>query len=508
MAKRISPPTKTLRFRLNHGSPHAGEWLAETQRLYNRAVEFFFGVFQQRPELCEMGGKEMLTAFEKLTHKTKRNKKPGITPPAEIELLPAMFRRASLHAAHGMAQSFFSNLSQWKTQKVKAEEKAKKKNKKLDFHIHPPVPPRVWNQSVVLYAGQYKNWDGKTVMLRLWTGKSWAWCKFQISGPDTPDGWELGSPCVVFHIGKWRLHVPIKKQEPVYPKKAEVQRQDSQTIICVVDLNISRNQACCIIQSADGKVLATLYVQGAEALHSRRKRVLGKVAVRRSQTGVIEEGVQDNKHLWRHIRAMNEYEAHRVSRRIVDFAKLHHASVIVFEYLANFRPAKGKYSTRGNEKRSYWLRGKIFRFSKYKAWNEGILSVRVNPAHTSDTCYLDETKLVRYTPGQPMEGYTEGAPLIWCPTCNHRENADRHATRNIGHRFFFPPKPFPKGKGVPLSGHVDKQEPVRPASEGECVRVGTTHGVRRPLRQPTGRGYASITQDAAHARAPKEAAGL
>jgi transposase len=507
MAKRISPPTKTLRFRMNHGSPHAGEWLAETQRLYNHAVAFYFGVFQLHPELCDLGGKDMLTAVEKLTHKTKRNKKPEITPPAEIELLPAMFRRASLHAAHGMAQSFFSNLKRWKAQKAKAEEKAKKRKKKFTFHIRPPVPPRAWNRSVVLYAGQYKKWDGKTVMLRLWTGKSWAWCKFSVSGPAISDGWDLGSPTVVFRGGKWHLHISIQKQEPIYPKGAEIQRQDAQTIICAVDLNICRNLACCTIQRSDGTIIATRYIRGGDALEHRRKRDLGKVAVRRSQTGILREEVQDNRNYWRHIRAIDEYVAHLTSRRIVDFALLHQASVIVFEHLANFRPVKGKYSARGNERRAYWLRGRIQRFTKYKAWNEGKLTVRRNPAHSSDLCYRDSTPLVRYTPGQPMVGYTEGAPMIWCPTCNHRENADRHATRNIGHRFFFP-KPISKELGVPLSEHVGKQEPVLPASEGECVRVGTALGVRRSLRQPTGRGYASITQVAAHARAPKEAAGL
>ena len=498
MAKRISPPTKTLCFRLNHGSPHAGEWLAETQRLYNRAVKFYFGVFQQQPELCDLGGKDMLTVVEKLTHKTKRNKRPGIAPPAEIEALPAMFRRASLHAAHGMAQSFFSNLARWKAQKIKAEEKARKKKKKLAFHIRPPVPPRTWNRSPVFYAGQYKQWDGKTVMLRLRTGKSWTWCKFSISGPAIPDGWAMGSPTAVPKGSHWHLHVSIQKQESLYPKKAEIQRQDAKTIICAVDLNISRNLACCTIQRSDGTIIATRYIRGGDALEHRRKRDLGKVAVRRSQTGILREEVQDNRNYWRHINAMDEYEAHRISRRIVDFSVLHHASVIVFEHLANFRPSKGKYSTRGNKRRSYWLRGRIFRFTKYKAWNEGQLTCRTNPAHTSDLCYRDSTKLVRYTPGQAIVGYTEGAPLIWCPTCNHRENADRHATRNIGHRFFFP-KPAAKATGVPLSGKVGKQELVRPASEGERVRVGTAHGVRRSLRQRTGRGYASITHVAAHA---------
>jgi hypothetical protein len=47
-----------------------------------------------------------------------------------------------------------------------------------------------------------------------------------------------------------------------------------------------------------------------------------------------------------------------MSHRIVDFARKHSATILTFEHLGNFRPQKGKYSKRSNEKRTYWLRGK------------------------------------------------------------------------------------------------------------------------------------------------------
>ena len=76
--------------------------------------------------------------------------------------------------------------------------------------------------------------------------------------------------------------------------------------------------------------------------------------------------LQDNVHLGAKIRALDEDSAHQVSHHIVEFAKAQGATVLVFEHLANFKPEKGKYSKRGNEKRSYWLRGKIFKYAKYK----------------------------------------------------------------------------------------------------------------------------------------------
>jgi putative transposase len=126
------------------------------------------------------------------------------------------------------------------------------------------------------------------------------------------------------------------------------------------------------------------------------------IARNRSQTDIIAENEQDIADLWAKIRHVDEQIAHLVSSRIVQFATKHGASILVFEHLGKLRPEQGKYSRRGNTKRAYWMKGRIFRYSKYKAWNAGgIITARVNPRNTSRECHRCHGLVVRYNQGQP-----------------------------------------------------------------------------------------------------------
>lgn len=111
---------------------------------------------------------------------------------------------------------------------------------------------------------------------------------------------------------------------------------------------------------------------------------------------------------------MDKDTAHRVSRRIVEFAPRHGATVIVFKHLGRFRPERGRYSRRANSKRAYWLRGRIFRYTCYKAWEEKIVTCRVNPCDTSRKCAVCGSPLARYGEGEPAVEYRPGAPLVCC----------------------------------------------------------------------------------------------
>src|SRR5260370_27348723 len=113
------------------------------------------------------------------------------------------------------------------------------------------------------------------------------------------------------------------------------------------------------------------------------------------------------------MRNVDEHMAHLVSARIVQFAQKHEASILVFEHLGNLKPTKGKYSKRGNEKRAYWMKGRIFNYAKYKAYNAGILTSRVRPRNTTCTCARCGASIARYCGGQEPKGYTMGAPLVY-----------------------------------------------------------------------------------------------
>jgi putative transposase len=203
-----------------------------------------------------------------------------------------------------------------------------------------------------------------------------------------------------------------------------------------VDLNINEQLAVCTIRDAEGSTLATLFIGGGQRVSGFRKRFLGRIARHRSQTGTLAKDEQDNADLWKKIRHGDEHLAHQVSCRIVQFAQAHGATILVFEHLGNLKPEQGKYSKRGNSKRAFWMKGRIFKYAKYKAYNAGILTSRVSPRNTSRECACCGSLVARYAQGQPAEDYTYGAPLVSCATCGMKGNADRNASLMIGNRLF------------------------------------------------------------------------
>src|SRR5215469_9883437 len=184
--------TKTIKQVLSYKTQHAA-WFEQTQALFNTVVGFYFEVIQAHQLVLELSSKDALTALEKLTHATEQNPHP-VMPLSEIAHdIPAMFRRAAIHAALGSAKSFYTHLAKWHKRKEQAQAREKK------FTIRPPVPPRTWNKSVTCYAGMWKSDEGSSILLKLWTGTSWAWIKIGMCGRDLPDGWEVNSPQVVRH---------------------------------------------------------------------------------------------------------------------------------------------------------------------------------------------------------------------------------------------------------------------------------------------------------------------
>ena len=276
----------------------------------------------------------------------------------------------------------------------------------------------------------------------------------------------------------------------------------------------------------------------------------------------MAEDEQDNAELWTKIRNLDEDTAHRVSRRIVAFAQGNGATIIVFEHLGRFRPERGKYSRRANEKRSYWLRGRVFEYTRYKAWEQGLVTSRVNPRGTSRECADCGHPVARYgegwtsltTGGEPATEYRPGAPLVKClnPECGMRGNADRNASRNIGQRLlarhldFVYPFYREKPPTRPLAGRASKEagvsfpqdnaqnvesaengiglqpdwsSPPEPERHGEQNRHGTArpeldgaaftqHGIPRSLRPQRSGGHAASTPSAAYPGVPEEAAAL
>jgi len=423
----MAKATLTIKQVLNYQTNHAA-WFAANQALFNQVASFYFEVIAAHENVLDLSNKEALTALEMLTHTTKKNPAPVIPLADIVKDIPAMFRRAAINAALGSARSFYSHLSQWRKRKEMALAKGKK------WTLRPPTPPRSWNKSATLYAGQWKERTGSSIVLKVWTGTCWSWIKVRITGRELPDDVEMGSPSLTQRGNQWWLHTPIEKQFAT-PGKIEKQvTTNAETKICAVDLNLNEQLAVCTIQTVEGTILATRFIGGGREIAGFRKQLLGRIARNRAQTGIIAENEQDNADLWRKIRNADEHIAHLVSARIVQFAAEQGASILVFEHPGNLQPEKGKYSRRGNTKRAFWMKGRIFNFAKYKAWNRGIITSRVNPRNTSRECHRCHALIVRYAEEQPVSGYTPGTPLCLCPECQMRGNSDRNASLVIGSR--------------------------------------------------------------------------
>jgi putative transposase len=395
----MAKATTTIKQVLNYQPNHAA-WFAANQTLFNRVAAFYFEVIAAHEKVLDLSNNDALRALEVLTHETEKNQHP-VMPLREIEEhIPAMFRRAAINAAVGSARSFFSHLKKWRTQKEKAEAKGKK------WHERPPVPPRTWNKSVPFYRGQWKERTESSILLKVWTGTCGSWINVRITGRELPTDAEAGSPSLVRRASQWWLHTPMEKP---FKSSGKIEKQvttNDDTRICGVDLNLNENIAVCTIQTIEGTILATQFLSGGKEISGFRKKPLGRIARNRHKTGIIAEGEQDNAALWNKIRAADEQVAHLVSARIVQFAKEQKATVLVFEHLGHLKPAKGKYSHRGNRKRAFWMKGRIFSYSKYKAYNAGILTSRVNPRNTRRECARCHGLVARYSATQEPEGYT------------------------------------------------------------------------------------------------------
>ncbi|MGZ3628874.1 MAG: RNA-guided endonuclease TnpB family protein [Ktedonobacteraceae bacterium] len=484
----MAKATTTNRQILNH-KPEHGVWFAANQALFNQVAAFYFSVVQAHELVLELGNQEALTALERLTHKTQKNPNP-IMPLYEIaEDVPSMFRRAAIHAALGSARSFYAHLKSWRARKEKALAKGKK------WTSRPPVPPRSWKKSATIYAGQWKERSASSIMLKVWTGSCWSWVRCRLTGRELPDGAELGSPQLVRHGKQWWLHTPVERKFSSPPKVEEQITKNAHTKICAVDMNIDGRIAVCTVQTAEGSTLATRFMSGGTAVSGFRKQQLGRIARNRSKTGLLAPGEQDNADLWRKINQRDEDFAHQVSHRIVQFATEQGATIIVFEHLGNLQPEKGRYSHRGNQKRAFWMKGRIFRYSKYKAWNQtGIITCRVNPKNTSRECARCSAQIIRYAQGQLEEGYQVGAPLVVCPVCKMRGHADRNASLNIGRKLLARSQQTP----APKEKTEEKPQTPQPRAERSAKVEGVissqdARGEKQPsiasARHGTGNGH-------------------
>ncbi|MGB8688957.1 MAG: hypothetical protein WCD53_16685 [Microcoleus sp.] len=140
------------------------------------------------------------------------------------------------------------------------------------------------------------------------------------------------------------------------------------------------------------------------------------------------------KTAWDSLSAREIEYSRTVSRELVEFANYGRADVISFEHLGNLRPKREKYSRRSNQKRAYWLKGKIYEQVKRIAYQDyAILTTRVSPMNTSRLtpwgeqlwrgCKFPSTLL-------EFDGYQKGAALV-ATVDGYKAHSGLNAARNV-----------------------------------------------------------------------------
>src|SRR2546429_3618561 len=169
-----------------HYQPEHGAWFAANQVLFNQVAAFYFEVIQAHEKILDLKDQDALPALEQLTHATKKNPCPVMPLSSIGKDIPAMFRRAAIHAALGSARSFDAQLKKWRTRRAKGRAKGKK------FLERPPVPPRLWNKPATFYFGHCKQRKGSSILLKVWTGSCWRWRKVRLTGLELTSKAEAG----------------------------------------------------------------------------------------------------------------------------------------------------------------------------------------------------------------------------------------------------------------------------------------------------------------------------
>ena len=465
--------TKTLKLGV-HKDIHAikRQAILDTQALYNHVIAFYLeffvahlGVFEEtvsttkkngNPEERHWTAQELLTFAERHTLATPAHPHP-LTPLVQTipqaDGMPTGLRRAAINHASGKAKGWVTLVKQW-------DQGGKKGSAPQLGAPHEPV---------TFYADmvEYPDFDllpqatvqQTFVAVKLWYEGQWQTVPLPIILPqyahdallaaqaerqrirteralikarkDPQEPWsneerEAVRPKVWVALSlslyakpdkrypgkvRYALHVPMETYVGT-PKKAKGQLAENPGLpVVTVDLGVNRLAVMGAFR--DSRLIATQVIQGG-ALNHKRHRLLSIISSKRVQSGRLPKDVQDNVHLWKKVRHLDDNATRQVARQIVDFALKQGAQVIVLEYLRTYQAPKEKMSRAGrkNHKRAYWLRGQIMRWVRDLAFREGILTVERNPAYTSQMC-----------PHCPPDYRTVGVRIKHTFTCSNPHHA-------------------------------------------------------------------------------------
>ena len=402
------------------------DWFKQTQSLFDAVLAFYYKLLEKQPEVLSLTNQNLLRHLELQTIK-QRDGTPPETP-LPFEKIPLYFRRAAINAAISMYRSYMGKLKAWQEGPIKSRK---------------PSPPKCLHMSMLYYKGMYKDFDEKSILLKLNTGKTWAWVKHRYTGRPFPENAERMSPTIVIKKKKVMLHIPVK--EIVEDSRTAKERVQQNEKFVAVALTGSDSLAVCTTIEADGRATAPYFIKGGKELAHRRKLLLGYT--KRGSAGndmthtvgnaalSVPQEHRPNAKYYEKITRITDHYAHEVSRKIVDYAIKQGAKLIVLpELKESFNQAKKPYLG----KTPYDFIGRrIARYVQYKAWRKGLVAMTSKPYYASTRCYHCDAPIARHnTEYQNPSANFYGGKNFVCKE-GHRGSTALNSARNLGKGFYY-----------------------------------------------------------------------
>jgi IS605 OrfB family transposase len=357
--------------------------------------------------------KSPCSAVEKFIHQTTKNPKQKYKYfDKNFHKFPSYLRRAAIEAALGQVSSFSTRYDQWQTFQ-RGNSKASPPKRTHENTLNPP-----------LYGGQCikYNDDMSVASIKVWSGTDWVWTEVKITSKrkrhTIPKNKAL-SPTLLSDGKYIKISVPFQSYIGTV-SYSEVKR------VLAVDLGINNTATGSIITAA-GTVIARQFFHKAMDIDRRDKGLLEiskKARQTMGKTGKLGKGFCSTP--YRKAANRNKQMVNVISRELLDFAALHEAEAIVFEYLKHFRPKAGKKRSNLKQKFHGWLHRKLVKKVQERADEAGVIIYFVNPAGTSKYAFDGSGEVKRDPKNRTLATFKNGKQY----------NCDLSASYNIGARFF------------------------------------------------------------------------
>lgn len=431
------------------------DWFKQTQSLFDAVLAFYYEQLDKDPQALSLTNQNLLRHLELKSIPQRDGTQPE--NPLPYKKVPLYFRRAAINAAISLYRSYDSRLKAWEKGYAGPVETVGNDapvvpDKSTKRQKGKPSPPKHLHASMLYYKGMYKDFDGKSIMLKLYTGKTWAWVKHRYTGRPFPENAELMSPTIVVKGKKVMLHIPVKeKVEDTRTAKERVKQRES---FVAVAFSSSDTLAVCTAIQADGSAAHPYFIKGGKALAHRRKQLLGYIKRGKPNQNAKDILVQnfpfsilnfplkeagdkvgkENAKYYEKITRVTDHYAHEVSRKIVDYAKSHNAKIIVM-------PDYGNTFAKGTQ---HYLKTSVYDFIgrriindvKYKAWQCGIVVQQSNLRDSTKHCAKCGETIAKYNTEyqNPSQKFYGGQNFV-CKK-GHQGSTVLNTARNLGESFY------------------------------------------------------------------------